>query len=104
MHTHARIHAHPRYRAPRLKQQYNMLTNISFGCDMAGVRIPPLIGLCAKKSQPVGGEPKFLELRDPMINALFGDYNDVPPILVVYDKQDRPKLGKLYQERILAKV
>ena len=71
---------------------------------MAGVRIPPLIGLCAKKSQPVGGEPKFLELRDPMINALFGDYNDVPPILVVYDKQDRPKLGKLYQERILAKV
>ena len=71
---------------------------------MAGVRIPPLIGLCTKKSKTVGGEPVFLELRDPMINAMFGDYNDVPPILVIYDKQDKPKLGKLYEAHILAKV
>ena len=87
-------------RVPRLKQQYN----ISFGCDMAGVRIPPLIGLCTKPANPIGGPPKFLELRDPMICSLFGDYKDVPPILVVYDKKDKPQLGKLYEEHILKKV
>ena len=71
---------------------------------MNGCRIPPLIGLCTKKSAPIAGEPIFLHLRDPMINSLFGDYTDVPPILVIYDKKDKPKLGKLYEEHILMKV
>ena len=29
---------------------------------------------------------------------MFGDYNDVPPILVIYDKQDKPKpIKTVYQ-------
>ena len=70
----------------------------------AGCRIPPLIGLCTKNSAQIGGKPIFLPLRDPMINSLFGDYTEVPPILVIYDKKDKPQLGKLYEEHILMKV
>ena len=39
-----------------------------------------------------------------MINSLFGEYTEVPPVLVIYDKKDKPKLGHLYEEFILKKV
>ena len=71
---------------------------------MGGGLIPPLIGLCAKPSSPVGGPPVYLLLDDPMIQALFGIYTNVPPVLVVYDKKDKSQLGKLYKEHILHPV
>ena len=71
---------------------------------MGGGLIPPLIGLCAKPSSPVGEPPVYLLLDDPMIQALFGIYTNVPPVLVVYDKKDKSQLGKLYKEHILHPV